>query len=249
MSLPQLIFIIVAVSAVQLVEGTFGAAGTAAAFSGLGAIGLVATAFNERRGARLRDTLASLEPAARDEVLVRLENSEMRAHAVHDLGIAAPRVPLRRPLESFACSESQARTMRWGTRLWLVLGTFLVLDYASDQLLGRAIFFSASLSWWESIGIVLIWVAGTALSWWLARGSRAVVRVSDAALELECPGRRTRRIAWEEVTAVRFGGFPRRLRVASGAERIVVHDTIQGYGRLLNITLSRLPDGVVARAG
>ena len=88
------------------------------------------------------------------------------------------------------------------------------------------------------------------MSWWLMRGSRKVVRVSDAALELEYPGKPAQRIPWDEVTTVRIGGISRRLRLRSGTETIVVlSDTIQDYGRLLNIALSRLPSGVRVQAG
>lgn len=250
MSLPQLAFIVVLVTVAHVVDHALGELGKVATFSGLGAIGLVATALNERRGARFRDALASLEPQERNKALMRLENSELLADAVLNLGITPPRVPLRRPIETFACSESQARTVRWAWRIWLFLGGFLLAGFASDRVLGREVFFSLAQPIWEIVGIGLVCVVGTTTSWWLARRSRSVVRVSDAAVELESPGQPTRRIAWEQVTAVRVGGFTRRLRLSSGAETIVVlSDTIQDYGRLLNIALSRLPSGVSVRAG
>lgn len=250
MSLPQLAFIIVLVIAAQFVDIAFGDIGKAAAFSGLGAVGLVATVLHERRGVRLREALASMEPEARNEILVRLENSETRANVVLDLGIEPPRVPLRRPIETFACSETQARALRWSVRLWLALGGVILLGYASDRLLGREIFFSGSQPWWESAGLALVWVVGTAISWWLARRSRGVVLVSEGAVEFRLPDQPARRIAWTDVTAARIGGLPRRLRLSSQADTIVVvSDTIQGFGRLLNIALCRLPAGVRPRAG
>lgn len=250
MSLPQLACIVVLLTIAHVVDHALGEMGKVATFSGLGAIGLVATVLNERRGARFRDALVSLEPQERNEALMRLENSELLADVVLNLGIVPPRVPLRRPVESFACSDAQARTVRWALRIWLFLGGFLVAGFASDRLLGREVFFPLSQPWWEIVGLGLVCVAGTTMSWWLARGSRSVVRVSDAAMELDRPGQPTRRIAWDEVTAARMGGFSRRLRLTSGTETIVVlSDTIQDYGRLLNIALSRLPAGVRVRAG
>lgn len=249
MSLPQLVFIVVLVTAAHLVDAAFGDIGKAAAFSGLGAIGLVATVLNERRGVRLREALARMEPETRNEVLVRLENSEMRADAVIGLGIEPPRVPLRRSVETFACSETQARAMRWSTRLWLLVGALLLLGYATDRILGREVFFRWNQPWWETAGIVLVCIVGTGASWWLARRSKAVVLVSDGAVELQFPGQPVRRIPWEEITAAQVGGLPRRLRLVSDAHTIVVlSETIQGFGRLLNLALSRLPAGVRLRA-
>lgn len=237
------LFAVVAVVVIifNVAGAAFGAAGKIAVFSMLGAVGVVVTLSHERRRARFIDALASMSPEVRHEVLIHLENDPLRAEAVHDLGIVPPPVPLRRPVEVFPHRANHVRTVRWTVNLWLLVGGLLTLGAAAHRLLGPG----QSPPWFHSpvevYGLALMWFVGTVVSRWLLAQSRSVLRVSEEGLDLTCPGRRTRRMTWADVVSVRFDGLPRRLRLASATERIVVGDSFQEYGRLLNIIVSRIP--------
>ena len=115
------------------------------------------------------------------------------------------------------------------------------LGYATDRLLGTERFYSAAQAWTDAAGVSGLMLGLSLLMWWFIREMRAVVLVSDDALELQVPGRRVRRIAWGTVSRVRYGATSRRLVVKSQTERIAIGDTITGYGRLLNLVLARAP--------
>lgn len=242
------LFAVVAVVIIFNFAGAaFGAAGKIAVFSTLGAVGLVATLSHERRRSRFIDALASMTPEVRHEVLIHLENDPLRAEAVHDLGIVPPPVPLRRPVELFPHRANHVRTVRWTVNLWLVVGGLLTVGALVDWLLGPAVLPVTFHSPAEIYGLALMWPVGTVVSWWLLAQSRSTLRVSEQGLELTCPGRRTRRMAWTEVMSARFDGLPRHLRLTSATERIVVGDSFQEYGRLLNIIVSRIPSNARTR--
>lgn len=243
MTVRQFIAIIVVVAVLNLADHFHGVSGRAGVFIALGVVGLLGAIWYERFRSRLRDGLAALDPEARDNVLVSLENSELRADALTDLDVDPPRVPLRRAVETFAYPPSHTRTMRWTMNLWIFLGGFLVVGSLSDRVLGTERFMASSEGWWELAGLALLFIAGASSSWWFMRGTMAIVRVTDEAIELQTPGRRVRRIAWADVTQARLGVLSRQLRIRSHDERIAVGDTIEGYGRLANIVATRLPGG------
>ncbi len=131
--------------------------------------------------------------------------------------------------------------MRWTTSLWLFLTGFIAFGYASDPLLSTERLFRARQPWTDPAGIGLICLIGTRFSWWMTRETKAIVVVSEAAIELQRPGRRARRIAWNDVTCVRYGGLSRQLSIRSSMDRVTVSNQIENYGRLLNLVLTRSP--------
>lgn len=241
MSVQQFVAVVGTAIFLNLAGSTFGTTGQIAIICLLGVVGLIVMIRAERRRARLLDSPGVPAPDALDDSIARLEHALLHAQALHQTGVTPPRVPLRRPVETFAYRPSHVRTVRWALYLWLYVGGVLVVGALSDVALGREQFLGLYPSALESAALALLWTVGTALAGWLLRESRCQLRVSEEGLELQRPGGRSRRIAWGEIERARFGTLSHRLRVASRTEQIVIGDTMQDYGRLLTLVLSRLP--------
>jgi len=214
----------------------------------VGIVGAVAIVLFERRRSRLNRLLSVLPEEVRDSLLVVLENSAIRGIAVADAGLRGPRVPLRGDVEQFSYPSSHARTAAWTMNTWIFLSGLFLLGYLSDRALGHERFFSAQDSWWDVASIAMLCVAGVAGSWWCKCQAEAVVRVTDERLILEVPGRRTRSVAWSDVREVHLYSLSRGLKVRGADARIAAGSQIVGYGRLLNLVLTRVPPSARVRA-
>jgi hypothetical protein len=248
MTIRQSIVTLVIVGAFMIGRAIYGDRVVVGYFLLIGIIGAVAIVLLERRRSRLNRLLSVLPEDVRDSLLVVLENSEIRGIAVADAGLRGPRVPLRGDVEQFAYPSSHARTMAWTTNIWSFLGGLFLLGYLSDRALGHERFFYARDSWWYVAGIAAMCVAGAAGSWWCKCEAQAVVRVTDERLTLEVPGRRTRSVAWSDVREVQIHSLSRGLKVRGADARIGAGSQIVGYGRLLNLVLTRVPPSTRVRA-
>lgn len=241
MSPRHALILVVVVSALNLIGVAFGVVGVAVTFAALAACGLFLAAWNERRRRQLRDALASVDTDTRNDVLVSLENTPLRAELLTDLDVEAPAMPLRSAEEIFRYPVGFEKPMEWSAIGGFALAGFIAVGWASDVVLSRETFRSATSPWYDTAGLIALLTALGAINWWHAREMKAVVRLSEEGLVLETPGRRTRRLRWADVERVTYGGLSNRLRLRGGGESISIGDKIEQFGRLLNLVLSRVP--------
>lgn len=169
-------------------------------------------------------------------VMHALENVAERVELAERLGAPLPAVTLRGGRERFGYPDAvrqQAWWMMWASAAFaaLVVALGATTDFAT----------TADLLAW--LALAAAFAAGALLMRrWLA-GTHAVVEVTDDALLLHQAGGRTTTLPWPAVTAVRERSLLQSFTLHAGGERVTVWQSLDGYGRLVNIAATRVPEG------
>lgn len=177
----------------------------------------------------LASELREWGPFAREQFLLLNEEWEDRVELARELGEEAPRVPIRGSEEVYTFHRGWLLLAR-GTG-WLCVFFFLfgVIYAIADRS-------QLDAPWYDTAAFVLIFGGGGPLILWLAWFFLRSYVVDNDGIREVAP-RVDRRIRWEDVEEVKRGSLG-GVAVRSGTEKISISDSVEGYGRLVNIILS-----------
>jgi hypothetical protein len=218
------------------------------AISAIALVGLVATILIARRKARIAEALSRESPDAQADVLVLLENLAIRPDLARPLGRPAPRVPLRRCEEIFRYSEQAVRTSRWTMTGCIVIAGLAAAGAMADLLFGTEHFFAQGVPWWEPAGLIAFFGGAALFMRWTLRIGRARIHITDDAITLAMVDGSLRRIDWSSVVEVRRSDLARSLTIRSQRDRIIIWDTLDDFGRVVNLVATRMPNDAPWRA-
>lgn len=195
------------------------------------AIGITITLWSEVILARVARLLRRRSDLAQEQTLLLLEDVAGRADLAARLGRTAPRVPLRAPIEIYRYPPEAERPARWVMWACAVMAAVMlslpVLDPRS--------------SWWTAGILAAAFCGGTWLMHHYTVAVRSWFEVTDAEIRHRIANGSLRVIAWEDVLEAHHSTLGQTLSVRAGKRRIVVPNTVEGYGRLVNVVASRLP--------
>lgn len=241
MSHRRFLVLLLAIAALSIGARLFGDWVRVAALAAIGLLGL--WGFVRLEVAKLqfvRALLGQPEPETR-RVLGALENVAVRVELAERLGATAPPVTLRGGRERFVYPDAVRTQARW--TMW-ASGAFAAL-----------VVWLGATSDFASTGDLLAWLAlavgfsagALVMRRWLA-STRAVVEATDDALLLRQASGDTLTLPWAGITEVRERSLLQSFTVRGASGRVTVWDSLEGYGRLVNIVATRVPEGARWRA-
>lgn len=241
MSSTRFLALLVAAAALTVGARLLGEWVRVAALVGLGGAGLYG--FLRVEVAKLQFVRALRGQPERDtaRVLHALENVAERVELAERLGATPPPVALRGGRERFVYPAA-ARAQAWWT-MWAsaALAALVVL-------LGATTSFATTADLLAWLALAAAFAAGALLMRrWLAT-THVIVEATDDALRIRHPDGTTEALPWHEITTVREQSLLQSFTVQSPATRVTVWQTLGGYGRLVNIVATRVPEGVRWRA-
>ena len=195
------------------------------------AIGIAVTLWSEVILTRVTRLLRRRSELAQEQTLLLLEDAAARHDLATRLGRTAPPVPLRAPMEVYRFPAEAVRPVRWV--MWMSATMALVI--AMIPLL------DPTASWWEMGGLAVAFAAGAWLMKYQAVAVRSWFEITETEIRHQVFGGTPRVIAWSDVREARHSTLGQALSIRSAGRNIVVPNTVEGYGRLVNLVASRLP--------